>query len=237
VSSTNELYFDNNAEAYRDKIGFDFDETILDFVRMRKLEEGMFVDVGGGCGTFCNLVKERYPHMSVTIIDPSSKSLDQPMNHDIKKIKGMLPRELNTDDSYDLIHVKEVLHHVVGSSTGESRELVVDSLQSLRDRLEPYGYLIIHELYYESYLDPKLSRDMIFRALSLQNRLRIRIPQQHFVLDLQVCFYTREELRSLLEEAGLSVVDYKETHWDRTALHRLALIKDLGRMLFICQKT
>jgi NAD-dependent dihydropyrimidine dehydrogenase PreA subunit len=66
--------------------------------------------------------------------------------------------------------------------------------------------LLVHEIYYESYINPRITRDFLFHALNIQNKLRIRIPQKDFLMDLLVCFYTREELKNILESNGFKVM-------------------------------
>lgn len=228
--------FDIYADFYGDVKPRPYDYFFINFIKSNKTKYACLLDVGGGQGTFACLVKNRFPEISVTVVDPSQKLLDIIKDDKIIKINGNLPYDLNVDSNFDYIHIKEVFHHIVGSTINESRELTRVSLRNIWKILNDDGFIMIHELFYDGYLFPTLPRMLIFYLLSLQNTVRFRIPVKEFLMDLKVCFYTREEFNSLLTECGFKLINYHVEYWGETWKKNILFLKDWGRMLFIAKK-
>lgn len=196
------------------------------------------MDVGCGSGRFACAIKDTYPNMDVVAIDPSQSLLNQVGDKRIKKSIGSLPNDIPIDKyrAFDYIHIKEVLHHIVGPSVFESKNLIKKSLISLKNYLKDDGFIFIHEIYYESWYIPTISRNFIFYILMLQNKLKIKFLPKEFLLGLEVCFYTRNEFRQVLKECGFEVVGYMEEPWENNFKKKLLLLEDWGRMIFIAKK-
>lgn len=229
-------FFDEYADRYSCIEVQDYDYYFLEKMQEKGNGQASLLDIGGGDGTFARLVKQKSPSTDVTVIDPSKRLLDKIDTASITKVLGALPSDLNVNETYDFVHVKEVLHHLTGRSIADSKKISERSLFAIRRLLKEDGLLLIHELFYEGYLIPSISRFMIFAALRIQNTTRVRIPQRFFLLDLDVCFYTRREFRQMLSQAGYEIVDYRETPWTKLASTNLVLLKTWGRMLFVCRK-
>ena len=153
----------------------------------------------------------------------------------INKVVGKLPDEVHIDSKFDYIHVRNVFHHITGNSIGESKRLVKESLKYLNQILDENGVLLIQESYTEGYLIPTLPRYLIFQLLAIQNRLKIKIPLDEFIMGLNVCFYTRNEFKSILEECGFEIINNKTVdRWNET--RKFMLIKDQGQVSFIVRK-
>jgi len=76
---------------------------------------------------------------------------------------------------------------------------------------------------------------MLFYVLKLQNLLGIKIPSKDFKLGLNVCFYTRHELREIFKDLEFEVVDYYEDNWKNNKFKKILLLKNWGRMCFVLQ--
>lgn len=234
-------FFDKNANIYGALKPKKYDYFFIDFIS--KHSNGCnLLDVGGGGGCFTKLCQEYFETVDLCIVDPSKELLQKQKLKNIKTVVGKLPDELNLDEKFDYIHIKEVLHHVTGSSTKKSKDLFVRSLINLKNNnLSSNGFILIHELFYESYLFPTFTRTMIFYLLKLQNRLRIKVPIKDFIDGLDVCFYTRDELKSIFKETGFQVVEYYEESWNSTPSKRMmllkksALLKNWGSICFVIQ--
>ena len=135
-----------------------------------------------------------------------------------------------------MIIIKEVFHHIVGPSINESKELLRDSLFAIKEILKNDGFLLIHELFYESYLIPTLSRTLIFYLLALQNKFGIKVPAEEFLMGLSVCFYTRPEFESILNDCGFKIINYHEEYFGNTFKKKFLFLQNWGRMLFISKK-
>jgi ubiquinone/menaquinone biosynthesis C-methylase UbiE len=225
-------FFDKNNYFYGCLTPYKYDYFFIDFIH-RQTKKCNLLDIGGGGGCFTKICKEYFQETNLCIVDPSKSLLQKQELNGIKLVIGKLPDELNINDKFDYIHIKEVLHHITGSSITESKKLLRRSLINSQSHLNNNGYLLIHELFYESYIAPTFTRTLIFYLLKLQNFLGIRIPAKEFIVGLDVCFYTRNELKKTFEDLGFETVDYYEEDFGRHKFKKLLLVKDWGRMCFI----
>ena len=229
-----EEFFDKNVDEYDSEI-MRLDLDFLKFIKKTRNNNSNLIDIGGGNGNFSRLINQNFPDINITILDPSKKLLDKIDDPKINKVVGKLPDDVHLDSKFDYIHVRNVFHHITGNSIGESKRLVKESLNYLNQILDENGVLLIQESYSEGYLIPTLPRYLIFHLLAIQNRLNIKIPMDEFIMGLNVCFYTRKEFQSILEECGFEVVNNKTVdNWNET--RRFMLIKDQGQVSFIVKK-
>lgn len=231
-------FFDKNSNFYGALSPKKYDYFFLNFIK-KYGDNCSILDIGGGGGCFTRLCKESLKNVNVCVVDPSPKLLQKQNLDGINLVVGKLPDELNITEKFDYIHLKEVLHHVTGSSIDETKNLLKSSLVNSVKHLDDDGYLLIHELFYESYLIPTFTRTTIFYLLNLQNSLNFTLPSRHFLKGLSVCFYTRDELQSVFNDIGLEVVDYYEEKWNDTQmknLKKISFIKNWGRMVFVLRR-
>lgn len=193
MSHNTQNYFDENADFYfhSNSILHYYDYYFLNFIKKSSRNNNHnLLDIDGGGGVFAKFVVDECLKIKVTVVDPSRKLLDNIYDYRIEKVVGMLPNKLSTSDKFDYIHVKEVFHHVTGSSIEESKNLLKESLQNIKKLLNNDGYLLVHELFYESPIYPTFSSKLIYYLCKIQNRLGIKIPIKEFLLGLYVYFYT-----------------------------------------------
>ena len=225
-------FFDGNYSSYSRDIQ-KIDTDLLNFIRSNCGKK--FLDIGGGNGSFAISLLKIFPDLDVTIVDPSENFINIIHEEKMNKIIGYLPDKLNTEESFDFISCNWLFHHIVGSDICNSKNLLIDSIYSIKSHLYRPGYLIVNEIYYEGYIYKTLPRTAIFYMLRLQNKLGIKIPLKYFLNNLLVCFYTRNELKQLLKECGFEIVFSKETSWKVPSLFKFALVKKLENIL-ICAK-
>jgi hypothetical protein len=106
----------------------------------------------------------------------------------------------------------------------------------LRNNLEDGGYIMIEDMFYENYFTPTMFRTLVFHLLIIQNFFKIKIPVKEFLLNLQICFYTRAEFIHFLENNGFEIIDTKEYSWEPTLRERLLLLKNWGFIQIIARK-
>jgi SAM-dependent methyltransferase len=225
-------FFDTHSERYSYTNPLKHDVFFVDFMK-KKGPKRSILDIGGGGGAFAKYCKSIFPDADVCIVDPSKELLQKQNIRGIKCVVGSLPDNLNVDSAYRYVAMKVVLHHVVGSSIRESKDLVRRSIQAAKSKLDEKGYIFIRELYYESYLIPTLTRTMIFYLLRFQNRLKFKIPHDDFLAGLEVCFYTRKEIESLIRECNLEIVESLHDEYDPGAGGRVMLLKKRGTASYI----
>jgi len=228
-------FFNENYGFYNQDL-LEYDYYFMEFIKNKKDSNSNVLDIGGGNGNFSKLVIKNCPDIDITILDPSEKLLSNLNDPKINKIVGKLPDDIPLDNEFDFIHIKEVLHHITGNTTFKSKLVVKDALNNLKYILSDDGFLLIHELYYEGFLISKFPNYLIFYSLKLQNKLNIKMPAKEFLLGLNVYFYTRNELKSMLNECGFQIIGYKVDRWSNNLQKKILLIKNWGRVLIIAKK-
>jgi hypothetical protein len=230
--------FSKNTNFYGDvnQLG-KYDYYFLTFLSKFAGSNSNLLDIGGGSGKFASLTKNNIPDMDVTVVDPCQPLLNMIKNPQIKVVCGELPQSLNLDNcgSFKFIHIKEVLHHIVGATIKDSKELCKTSLMKVNEMLDEDGYLLIHEIFYEGHIT-SLPRTLIFYLCEFQRKTKIKIPGDEFLEGLSVCFYARSEFRSMLNDCGFEIVQYNESNWKKSYKTTLLGIKRYGRMIFILKK-
>lgn len=205
-----EMFFDACGAYYelRQKI----DPYEYQIVEMIKEHRGVnqFLDVGCGNGFFVKKLLAECPNLSISVIDPSKYFLDQISDPRINKIHGRLPDHLEGLGKYDLICMRAVLHHVTGETITKSQEIVKESLMALSEHLNPGGRVIVIDMFYDSYLYPAITRSIIFYLCKLQNKIGFQILPKEFLLGLDVCFFTKDELKLLYKQGPYYPVYYRE---------------------------
>jgi cyclopropane fatty-acyl-phospholipid synthase-like methyltransferase len=228
-------FFDIHSEYYTNNIDNNY---FLNFIRSQKNENKKFLDIGGGAGIFASRLKKHCNELDVFIVDPSLKLLEKNTDMNINKFQGSLPNDLNLpmNIKFDYILMKEVLHHVTGKTIKESRALVIESIKKSKVIMADGGYLLIHELFYESFLYASFSRTLIFYLLKIQNKIHISFLPQEFILGLSVFFYTRTELENIFRDCGLTIVDSYKEDWAHNSQKYMLLLKNWGRILYILKR-
>jgi len=217
-------FFNKNCQIYKDAStnGGALYPFYRKYLRNLKIK---ILDVGGGDGSFCILLKKNFPEAEVTLLEPSENLISQCEDPCISKRQGSLPDKLNLVDSeeFDFIFMRFVLHHLAARTIASSRSLAKASLLELKKHLNHNGYLIISETFYESYFITTFVRNVLFHLLDVQNYLGLRIPLPDFQLGLRVCFYTRSELKQLFSECGFVIIELKDNYVQGNIIQKTTL--------------
>jgi hypothetical protein len=175
--------------------------------------------------------------MQVAAFDPSERLLSKIEDPAIKKVVGKIPDlNLDRDETFFFIHVRNVLHHLVGITVNESRNMVKKSLLALRDHLDDSGFLLILDEHWEGCVIPTSSRTLVFFLLSVARRLNIKFPHRLHLKGLIVCFYTISELENMFKDCGFEVLQFRDFPLPNNRLKKFLFLKRWGTMLFIVRK-
>lgn len=175
------------------KLNF-LEETVSDETGLRVL------DVGCGSGLFANAVGELFESASIygteitkEMVSEQSVSMDLLLS-DAQK----LPFKSN---SFHLIHMDAVLHHIVGESRSESKEKAKQTFSELFRILEPGGHILLTERVQRGRIisDETLS-SAIFYALKYGSKVLHPLHPQIYQDQPPICFYSIEELSSMIEQ-------------------------------------
>ncbi|HEX9913911.1 MAG TPA: class I SAM-dependent methyltransferase [Candidatus Bathyarchaeia archaeon] len=235
-------YF-NETTSFYDRSQLDDED---EFLRFFSFEEdvipkyvgdvGSCVDIGSGAGVFLKYVSRRYGAHNVIGLDVSEgmlaqSLLDKPFQADLAQ-GSVLDLPLR-EGRFDLVFMEEVLHHLVSRSRADSKKLAKRAIGNIKRMVRPGGAFILREEYYESWLIPTISSTLIMLLLGLFNVLRIKLPHKEAHMGLKVAFYTRDEIRAMVEEAGGEILEARDVKWTKTLGERAALVKTMGKMYYI----
>ena len=235
-------YF-NETTSFYDRSQLDDEEK---FLRFFSFEEdvipkyvggvGSCLDIGSGTGVFLKYASMKHGAHNVVGVDVSEgmlaqSLLDKPLQADLAQ--GSVLDLPVREGRFDLVFMEEVLHHLVSRSRADSKKLAKRAISNIRRMIRPGGAFILREEYYESWLAPTLSSTLIMLLLGLFNALRIRLPHKEAHMGLKVAFYTRGEIREMVEEAGGKILEARDVKWTKTLGERAALVKSMGKMYYI----
>jgi SAM-dependent methyltransferase len=218
----------------------DFYQPII--AKIKKVSPLRLLDLGCGDGTFIKNIIEADVKGYFMGLDISSFMLQKAVNLlkdyqvDLITADGFgLP--IKSDVKFDLIHLDSVLHHVIAKTRSQSRHLVNDLLGILFSRLSKNGFLMVEEMYYDSYIFPGFTSGIVFYGLKIANYLGLDLGKviAHVVPGLEVNFYSINELLDTFSRHGDADVINKKP-LKTNAAQRLFLQKDFGHVSFVIQK-
>ena len=127
--------------------------------------EFSFVDVGGGNGSFADMLLAAYPLARGVVLDPAEILLRENKPHPRKEVK--LARAENMDElfgerKFDLILFNWILHHVVLDSYSKTVALQRTVISKARRLLKPGGVVSVLENLYEGTVVDGVPSRLIF---------------------------------------------------------------------------
>lgn len=226
-------HFDANTKLYVDKYEASYKcicheriGLLKDYVDARPGRPLTILDVGCGAGTFADLLLEMYPYVRAYCLD-SSRGMLKRNAIDSRKclVLGDAMALPFRPESFDLINVDTVMHHLVDRNGYRDTLVVIQRfLTSLHSLLRPGGLVIVREIYHESMLWDNLGSRLVYELSTL--RLPARMANLLKSLGLKtanvgVCFLTRKQWDQVLRQTGFKVLSLIQKPWTS---HPLRLI-------------
>lgn len=164
---------------------------ILAWLAKRRLKRTLAVcEFGGGAGQLLGVLQEKYPKASYTIAEITPEYRNYVTS---KKISFQLRSVLDSkfaNRSFDVLIVRDVLHHLVGKDYQETVQNQRRALLELQRLIRPGGAIFVEELTAAS---PFISRVM-YEITNTNSRIGIRIPQLSLSPNIIVSFMTPKML-------------------------------------------
>lgn len=215
-------------------------KMVVDLIKTKYVKRGTrFLDLGCGDGTLIKSVNSLSFDFQFIGTDISYEMIKTARDN----LRGIsvefivcdgfnLP--IKNEIKFDFIHSAFVLHHLIGPTKGKSLELVSTLLRILVQSLSDKGILIIHEVYYDSYIIPSLTSTLIFYILKCLNLLNLDMSpiMREFQPGLEVNFLHTAELTRLLEHLGGKVQMIGKDAGTIPTIRRVLLLKDQGTLTF-----
>ncbi|HWE22900.1 MAG TPA: class I SAM-dependent methyltransferase [Myxococcales bacterium] len=175
--------------------------------------EFSFVDVGGGNGSFADMLLAAYPRARGVVLDPAEILLSENKPHPRKEVK--LARAESMDElfgerKFDLILFNWILHHLVLDSYAKTIELQRAVILKARRLLERGGVISVLENLYEGNVVDAVPSRLIFELTSskLLKPLVRRLGAN--TAGTGVCFRSRTAWEKDATWAGLRVAKFIE---------------------------
>lgn len=232
-------YFDSHAHLHAYHHDPSVYRSIINHIQRSKPKDKIYIlDVGCGDGSFIESALKTGLVGNFTGIDLSRSMLTNAKG----RLKTM-PVQLLVADAFnlplkesirfDIIHIDSVLHHLIGKTRSQSMHLVDTLLKKLVDLLSEDGIFVVEEMYYKSYLSPRLTSSIIFYGLKILNYFHIDISRiiKDFQPGLEVNFLHEKDLEQSLNAYGQSISINKAPS-KVPRLFRFFLLKDVGRVSF-----
>jgi len=193
------------------------------------------VDVGGGIGLFADRLQQVGGH-ELRVLDLDASSVELCAKRGVKCTIGDALNPRFSGDEH-MASFNMILHHLVGASERETRELQKRALAAWRSNARQ---LFVNEYVYDSFLG-NFSGWLIFhvtknRLLSwIGSKVAAVVPSLRAnTFGVGVRFRAHEEWRRLFDEAGFRVEKVVQSNNDTLPItYRLLLIKNRRRDSFL----
>jgi hypothetical protein len=81
-----------------------------------------------------------------------------------------------------------------------------------------------------------LTRDAIFYLLKIQNFIGIKIPYKYFLLGLEVCFLTQDEVEKMLNYTGFKVIEKHTHNYKLKQIEKVMGVKNISYVDWLAEK-
>jgi ubiquinone/menaquinone biosynthesis C-methylase UbiE len=175
--------------------------------------EFSFVDVGGGNGSFADMLLAAYPRARGVVLDPAEILLRENKpdpRKEVKLARAESMDELFGDRKFDLILFNWILHHLVVGSYAKTTALQRTVVAKARRLLNPGGVVSVLENLYEGSVVDGVPSRLIFELTSskLLKPLIRRLGAN--TAGCGVCFRSRRAWREDAAQCGLAVKTFME---------------------------
>lgn len=188
------------------------------------------LDVGGGNGTFADMLLRHLPQARVAVLDNSAYLLRQNVPSDRKStLCGSAENlaELFPTERFDLITINWVLHHLVGRSRKETALIIENVLRQARMLLRPGGRVAVFENVMDGVPVDEIPNRIIYAITSCRIPLVTPLIRRHAfnTAGVGVFFMSDRMLHRFFAEAGLEDAGSQVSdEWRKTRLFRMALM-------------
>lgn len=170
---------------------------VSDWIKKKKFTRKIKIcEFGGGAGQLLNEIGKSYPNadlINVELIDEYKRYMVS------KKIKLVISSVLDSklpNNSFDIILMRNVLHHLIGKNLNETAENQKHALFELKRMTKPGGAIFIEEL-----TNPSAAVCMLLYLLTkLNSKLKLRFFSFYINPNAIIYFFTPTRLSNLYNE-------------------------------------
>jgi SAM-dependent methyltransferase len=170
--------------------------------------EARFLDLGGGTGRLADTLLARHESCSATVGDNSEALLsrNQPNpRKTVQRVEAWHLAEVFGAQSFDVVFVHRLLHHLVSGSYRESLRLIQSVLEQCATILRPHGRLSIIENIWDGWPVHSLAGRLLYYATSSRMAAPLTRRLGANTAGTGVCYLSDHLLKQFLGRAGLCV--------------------------------
>lgn len=195
----------------------------------KKLKKTMEIcEFGGGAGQLLNEIRKSYQNANFTnveIIDDYKRFL---VSKKVRFILGSILDSNFPNEAFDVIIIRDILHHLVGEGYKETLNNQRLALMQLKHLVRPGGVIFIEELTNES----EVATRIIYYLSWLNTKIGVHIPSLFVNKNVIVAFLTSDKLLNMCNQVfGKKNIEEQEVgvkaKWYFTLLHFLGGLKKI----------
>lgn len=219
-----------------------FDHSIIDFIlkNVSSEERIKIVEIGGGSGYLLKQLEGLLSHYSLDLInlELSFGIYSRQMADSTQLIGGDVKNSPFKDNTFNFIVLKNVLHHLVGESRKESKELVVSCIDELFRIVVDQGYVII----LEQYNGVRFFSSVLFYITLLFARFGLTARYFGLNKDIVVSFLTPEEIMEVFirrrDSVEVLLKEERKRRMPTTVRFKLTLLQaNIGHVFYVFKIT
>lgn len=197
--------------------------VILEWLHNKKYKRVLKIcEFGGGNGQLLNQIQRVYSHTVLTNVEIIYDYKRFLVSKRIRFVLGSILDPNFPDEAFDMIIIRDVLHHLVGESYIETLNNQRIALMQLKRLVRANGVIFIEELTNES----ELATRIIYYLSWLNTKIGIHIPSLFISRNVIVAFFTSRRLLALCNQIfGKKNIEKQESainlKWYFALLHLL----------------
>lgn len=156
----------------------------------RKIE---ICEFGGGAGQLLGELRKSYPYYHYTNVEIVIDYKQFLVSKEITYIQASVLNSKFPDNSFDIIIMRDVLHHLIGRSFKETRENQTQALLELKRLVKKGGVIFVEELLNESDLASKI----VYYLSRVNNKIGVHIPLFFISKNVIVAFLTSHKMLNM----------------------------------------
>lgn len=194
---------------------------VLGWLKNKKTNKKIKIcEFGGGAGQLLGEIQKSYPQHSYTNVEIVADYKQHLVSRKIFFVLGSVLNSRFHDNTFDVLIMRDVLHHLVGRNYKETLVNQRLALNELKRLVKSKGVIFIEELTNES----EIATRIIYYLSSINSKIGMRLPSLHISANIIVAFLTGRKLFDLCSSIfGRNTIKKQvltlETKWYVTLLH------------------
>ncbi len=210
---------------------------VLDWIKKKKFDRKVDIcEFGGGAGQLLNEIRKSCPNANLTNVEIIGGYKRFMVSKKIKFIVSSVLDSKLSNNSFDVIMMRNVLHHLIGKNLKETSENQKRALTELKRLIRPGGSIFIEEL-----TNPSAAACILIYLLTkLNSKIKLRFLSFYVNPNAIVHFFTPNRLSELyLEIFGEKNILVRKINRVKADLKRrlLHLGKETYMTTFVFRKT